>query len=854
MATKPKSTREQALTIARYIGCSGAHQDDKGNWLPCADSETMTRISEEAYGKKSEGKKRRRKRRLWEAENGYEPLGERGITSIDTLPSGGLVAGKSVIIGRALPRRGDPDVYDDPNTARLRATALGCIGIARRVTPDNERVWTPCTNVSDYRRRTGQSVLGQRDEIRKFAERLHEVGGRGYTERRLRRRGKQIPFNEMLLKEAKRSFRKARKDRLAATPSLPKERIRGSQRNPSGSASSTSSASDIVIDQSTETALTNKVREHNDAMRKANKPSWSLTTVAKLKAVYRRGAGAFSVSHRPGMTRGQWAMGRVNAFLKILSSGKPASSRYVGDNDLLARDHPWRKGATSLSDAVTTKSGLRTIGEMGRQRFANVVGRNGEPVDGDGDGFRTNPATGEDNVPAVPKTILDLFARLKDPDGGFTFSLAGKTDVKSGWAIARNKNGIKIPANRVFDKDGNVTEEGIDYLEAFLEMHKEKFLAKKKNGKQVALGAWHNPEDGIIYFDVSDVYDKKIMNLEQAKAEALRQNQISLADLDVITRAKEDGNWDGAFYPGGGTGNETVPNGIFNPYLQHVRAQNKPDEVNAYVPNADLVEQNVEREDLNQWIRALDNPKYAERRKKISELLKEGYTDIEVGKKLKETQQGFIAAIRMVEKIPHPHQETNKLPLYAARRINALKRDEILAYVQSEIDKGNKLESFVSIAQRFDMQVDVVASLLKSKFPDAFPKRVLKPKPKIAKRRELAKFIAGARVTDEMYLGVQNNMIALYKRGWNLEEIAAKLNIPVSDIRNIRNHANIRGRWPQRRPIGALSVPEREQIAKNLLEDGMTIEEFRKTRKSSAISLDRLRELEREVRKAKAKD
>jgi hypothetical protein len=59
-----------------------------------------------------------------------------------------------------------------------------------------------------------------------------------------------------------------------------------------------------------------------------------------LKAVYRRGAGAFSGSHRPGMNRNQWAMGRVNAFLKLLKSGKPSNSAYTTDNDLLPSAHP----------------------------------------------------------------------------------------------------------------------------------------------------------------------------------------------------------------------------------------------------------------------------------------------------------------------------------------------------------------------------------------------------------------------------------------------------------------------------------------------------------------------------------
>ncbi len=70
-----------------------------------------------------------------------------------------------------------------------------------------------------------------------------------------------------------------------------------------------------------------------------------------LKAVYRRGAGAFSTSHRPGMTRDQWAMGRVNAFLKLLKSGKPSNPAYTTDNDLLPAKHPrsTKKSASALT-------------------------------------------------------------------------------------------------------------------------------------------------------------------------------------------------------------------------------------------------------------------------------------------------------------------------------------------------------------------------------------------------------------------------------------------------------------------------------------------------------------------------
>lgn len=37
--------RQQALTIARYMGCRGAHRSGDGNWMPCADAETLSRLS-----------------------------------------------------------------------------------------------------------------------------------------------------------------------------------------------------------------------------------------------------------------------------------------------------------------------------------------------------------------------------------------------------------------------------------------------------------------------------------------------------------------------------------------------------------------------------------------------------------------------------------------------------------------------------------------------------------------------------------------------------------------------------------------------------------------------------------------
>ena len=140
---------------------------------------------------------------------------------------------------------------------------------------------------------------------------------------------------ERKLEELDGAKEKAEGDRVSSTPAKPSERIEGSDENPEGSASG--SRGGIEISESTEKALKNKVEEHNEEHgdKKGKK-----VDLGMLKAVYRRGAGAFSTSHRPGMSRQQWSMARVNAFLYLVRNGRPKDAKYVGDNDLLPSGHP----------------------------------------------------------------------------------------------------------------------------------------------------------------------------------------------------------------------------------------------------------------------------------------------------------------------------------------------------------------------------------------------------------------------------------------------------------------------------------------------------------------------------------
>jgi GNAT superfamily N-acetyltransferase len=131
----------------------------------------------------------------------------------------------------------------------------------------------------------------------------------------------------------KRSGRKS----VSQTPAPKSDKIYGSKSNPKGSASSEKSAKNIKLSEKTEKALKNKLSEF-----KEEHPNKKSVTLSDLKAVYRRGSGAYSKSHRPTITggapnsRGAWSYARVNKFLKK-AGGAKVKAAYVQDDDLMAK-------------------------------------------------------------------------------------------------------------------------------------------------------------------------------------------------------------------------------------------------------------------------------------------------------------------------------------------------------------------------------------------------------------------------------------------------------------------------------------------------------------------------------------
>tara|TARA_R110002074_G_scaffold269868_1_gene441685 strand:- start:400 stop:2790 length:2391 start_codon:yes stop_codon:yes gene_type:complete len=138
------------------------------------------------------------------------------------------------------------------------------------------------------------------------------------------------------------------------TPAKPSERRKGSKKNKPGSAEKPNK--NIKTGEGTEAKLRNLMTEHN----KKNKGSKA--SMGALKAVFRRGTGAFSKSHAPKMSRSGWGIARVKAFLYLLRNGRPSNPNYKQDNDLLPKGHP-RAGGKKKEEAKASESEMIGTGD-----------------------------------------------------------------------------------------------------------------------------------------------------------------------------------------------------------------------------------------------------------------------------------------------------------------------------------------------------------------------------------------------------------------------------------------------------------------------------------------------------------
>jgi ribosomal protein S18 acetylase RimI-like enzyme len=119
-----------------------------------------------------------------------------------------------------------------------------------------------------------------------------------------------------------------KKRTIAQTPAPSNDIIKGSSINKKGSARNENS-SKIVLSDTTIKVLQDKLNEF-----KKKNPNNKNITLNDLKAVYRRGSGAYSTSHRPNITRAGWSYARVNKFLEK-AAGNKVKKAYIQDDDLM---------------------------------------------------------------------------------------------------------------------------------------------------------------------------------------------------------------------------------------------------------------------------------------------------------------------------------------------------------------------------------------------------------------------------------------------------------------------------------------------------------------------------------------
>lgn len=151
----------------------------------------------------------------------------------------------------------------------------------------------------------------------------------------------EVDFSQQILEAQARSGPKS----SAQTPASPDERKKGSKMNEPGSAGTTPDAkeraeknlekddkkevvkAEITFNDKITESLKKKVEDHNSKHSRK-------VSLSQLKKVYRRGLGAFSSTHRPGKSRQQWAMARVNTFLKMMRGEKVKDTYKAADGDI----------------------------------------------------------------------------------------------------------------------------------------------------------------------------------------------------------------------------------------------------------------------------------------------------------------------------------------------------------------------------------------------------------------------------------------------------------------------------------------------------------------------------------------
>jgi len=225
-------------------------------------------------------------------------------------------------------------VFTSKEEAMKMAEKIGMDGVHESITGDGQKLYIPGKTEEEFRKwykdHDGVDANYEEEDYagwykKKKKKKSKMKSGYGYemtNEEYL----EVMSIQDLVELEASEAAKRSGPKSGAQTPAKPSERKKGSDKNKPGSAGE--KGGKITFSESVIKSLKEKVRKHNEKNKKK-------VTLGQLKKVYRRGAGAFSQSHRPGMTRGGWAMARVNMFLKMVRGGKVKDSYRKADSDIM---------------------------------------------------------------------------------------------------------------------------------------------------------------------------------------------------------------------------------------------------------------------------------------------------------------------------------------------------------------------------------------------------------------------------------------------------------------------------------------------------------------------------------------
>lgn len=221
---------------------------------------------------------------------------------------------------------------------------------------------------------------------------------------------------------------------LAQTPAPKKDRIKGSSINKVGSAKDGKS---VKLSKDTLNTLKNKLSEF-----KKENPNKSNITLNDLKAVYRRGSGAYSTSHRPTIsggapnTRAAWSIARVNKFLKK-ASGEKVKKAYVQDDDLLKYKNGGEIDADNpkIKNEIIHKSGKvggLLVGKRHSEGGIKAINKSSDtPLEMEGgEVVITRNAVSDDTKREFEGEMLtnrEILSRINESGGGVSFAEGGQT-------------------------------------------------------------------------------------------------------------------------------------------------------------------------------------------------------------------------------------------------------------------------------------------------------------------------------------------------------------------------------------------------------------------------------------------